>query len=271
MPRVNVARFAAYTRAMSHVARLFVDQPLKTSASVALDQGQSKYLLRVMRLQEGEMLRAFNGRDGEWRCALRVSGKTVALEPIAQMRAQTVGLDLTLMFAPIKKTRTDFIVEKASELGVKTLQPVITEYTQSARVRTDRLQNLVIEAAEQTERLDVPDVRKDLPLAKALAVWDETKPLYHCDEGSEAQPIADGLRKNPRQSAGFLIGPEGGFSPREREMLHALDFVVPVTLGPRILRAETAAVSVLSLWQALVGDWTEAPYVPEITFGRLQA
>lgn len=271
MPRVNVARFAAYTRAMSHIARLFIDQPLKTSASVALDEGQSKYLLRVMRLQEGEMLRAFNGRDGEWRCALRVSGKTAALDPIEQMRAQTACLDLTLMFAPIKKARTDFIVEKASELGVKTLQPVITEYTQSARVRTDRLQHLAIEAAEQTERLDVPNICSDLPLAKALAEWDKGKPLYYCDESSQPQPMADSLRKEVRQATGFLIGPEGGFSPREREMLRALDFIVPVTLGPRILRAETAVVSALSLWQALVGDWTEAPYVPENTSGRLQA
>ncbi|MEM1390323.1 MAG: 16S rRNA (uracil(1498)-N(3))-methyltransferase [Pseudomonadota bacterium] len=256
---------------MSHITRLFVDVTLAKGMPVSLDEMQAKYLIRVMRLKDGETMRAFNGRDGEWRCALCVTGKKAALEPIQQIRAQTVSLDLTLMFAPIKKARTDFIVEKASELGVKTLQPVITEYTQSSRVRSDRLQNLVIEAAEQTERLDVPGVCDDLPLAKALAEWDKNKPLYYCDEGSKALPVADILRKETRQAAGFLIGPEGGFSSREREMLHALDFIVPMTLGPRILRAETAVVSVLSLWQALVGDWTEAPYVPENTSGRLRA
>ena len=149
----------------------------------------------------------------------------------------------------------------ASELGVQVLQPVMTEYTQSSRVRADRLQSLVIEAAEQTERMDIPEVCDDLPLAKALAAWDSGKPLYYCDEGSEARPMAEVLRGESLQAAGLLIGPEGGFSPREREMLRALDFVIPVTLGPRILRAETAVVSALTLWQALVGDWGEGPYL----------
>ncbi|MEO1642635.1 MAG: 16S rRNA (uracil(1498)-N(3))-methyltransferase [Pseudomonadota bacterium] len=246
---------------MSHIARLFVESDLCEGVVAPLDEGQSKYLLRVMRLEDGAVLRAFNGRDGEWRSALRVSGKKASLEPLEQTRAQAAGLDLTLMFAPIKKARTDFIVEKASELGVRVLQPVMTEYTQSSRVRAHRLQSLVIEAAEQTERMDIPEVRDDLPLAKALAGWDSGKPLYYCDEGSEAQPMADVLRGESLQAAGLLIGPEGGFSPREREMLRALDFVIPVTLGPRILRAETAVVSALTLWQALVGDWGEGPYL----------
>lgn len=246
---------------MAHIARIFVEADLIEGRTIALDEGQSKYLLRVMRLEDGAVLRAFNGRDGEWRCALRVTGKKAAFEPLEQTRAQAAGLDLTLMFAPIKKARTDFIVEKAGELGVRVLQPVISEYTQSSRVRVDRLQTLVIEAAEQTERMDIPVVCEDLPLAKALAEWDKAKPLYYCDEGNKARPMADVLSGESRQAAGLLIGPEGGFSLRERQMLSALDFVTPVTLGPRILRAETAVVSALTLWQALVGDWGEGPYL----------
>lgn len=246
---------------MSHIARLYVEQTLARDERVVLSEGQSKYLLRVMRLGDGAALRAFNGRDGEWRSVLRVEGKKALLQPIEQTRSQSSSLDLTLFFAPIKKVRTDFIVEKASELGVRTLQPVITDYTQSSRVRVDRLRALVIEAAEQTERMDIPVVCEDLPLVKALADWDENKPLYYCDEGSEARPMVEVLAGEARPAAGVLIGPEGGFAPQEREMLRALDFVKPVTLGPRILRAETAVVSALTLWQALVGDWAEGPYL----------
>lgn len=246
---------------MSHVARLFVDADLSQGVPVPLEERQSKYLLRVMRLEAGAILRAFNGRDGEWRCRLQVNGKKAALEPTEQGRSQVTGLDLTLLFAPIKKTRTDFIVEKASELGVRTIQPVITEYTQTSRVRADRLQSLVIEAAEQTERMDIPEVCNDLPLGKALAAWDASKPLYYCDEGSESRPMAETLNSELSKTAGLLIGPEGGFSPKERKLLRALEFVIPVTLGPRILRAETAVVSALTLWQALVGDWEKGPYL----------
>jgi len=138
---------------------------------------------------------------------------------------------------------------------------VITEYTQTSRVRADRLQSLVIEAAEQTERMDIPEVCNDLPLGKALAAWDRSKPLYYCDEGSAARPMVEVLKGDLPRVAGLLVGPEGGFSPREREMLRALEFVIPVTLGPRILRAETAVVSALTLWQALVGDWDKGPYL----------
>ena len=246
---------------MSHIARLYVDQRLANGDQVILAEAQSKYLLRVMRLEEGAIVRVFNGRDGEWRCALVIHGKKAILEPVERMRAQTTALDLTLMFAPIKKTRTDFIVEKASELGVRTLQPVITEYTQTNRVRTDRLQALVIEAAEQTERMDIPEVRDAAKLSDCLAIWDSSTPLYNCDEGSTARPMVQALKDVKQKAVGLLVGPEGGFSPRERDMLRALDFVIPVTLGPRILRAETAIVSALTLWQAMVGDWNEGPYL----------
>ncbi|MEL8056435.1 MAG: 16S rRNA (uracil(1498)-N(3))-methyltransferase [Pseudomonadota bacterium] len=246
---------------MSHIARLYVDQRLASEDQVILAEAQSKYLLRVMRLEDGAIIRVFNGRDGEWRCALGIHGKKAILEPFEQTRTQSTALDLTLMFAPIKKTRTDFIVEKASELGVRTLQPVITEYTQTNRVRTDRLQALVIEAAEQTERMDIPEVRDAAKLSDCLAAWDRSKPLFYCDEGSTARPMVQALKDVKQKAVGLLVGPEGGFSPRERDMLRALDFVISVTLGPRILRAETAIVSALTLWQAMVGDWNEGPYL----------
>lgn len=248
---------------MSHIARIYVTARLQANETVALSEGQSKYLIRVMRLADGAIVRAFNGTDGEWRCALQVEGKAAALAPLEQTREQISGPDLTLLFAPIKKARTDFIVEKATELGVRAIRPVLTEYTQTQRVRTDRMQTLTIEAAEQTERMDLPEVFEAESLPKALAKWDASIPLIYCDEGADAAPMAQYRSHLGDRSAGMLVGPEGGFSPRERQMLRDLDFVLPITLGPRILRAETAVVSALTLWQSQVGDWQMAPYLPE--------
>ncbi|WP_169711705.1 16S rRNA (uracil(1498)-N(3))-methyltransferase [Henriciella litoralis] len=249
---------------MSSVSRLYVASPLAAGDLVNLDDNQSKYLMRVMRLGEGDEVRIFNGTDGEWSAKLVPhSAKKASLEPVRQTREQVGTPDLTLFFAPLKKARTDFVVEKACELGVRQIQPVMTEFTQSSRVRSDRLQSVVIEAAEQTERMDVPKVQDDRPLHAALDDWPTGKPLYYCDEAGDAKPFARVLESSESRSAGILIGPEGGFSPKERERLRSLDFVVPVTLGPRILRAETAAVSALTLWQSIVGDWQEHPYLPE--------
>lgn len=247
---------------MSHIPRLFVEADLSQGALVALPEGQSKYLTRVMRLAEGASVRAFNGRDGEWVCTLQVEGKRAGLSPQQQTRVHGSGSDLILLFAPLKKARTDYAVEKACELGVARIQPVMTEYTQTGRVRADKLHAIATEAAEQTERLDVPVIGEAMNLSAALAAWDAKDPLYYCDEGSEARPMRDAIQTKS-DAAGVLIGPEGGFSPRERAQLRALDFVIPVTLGPRILRAETAVVSALTIWQSEVGDWRMSPYVPE--------
>jgi 16S rRNA (uracil1498-N3)-methyltransferase len=248
---------------MSHIARLFVDQPLQAGQAVPLPEAQSRYLLRVMRLTDGAEVRLFNGTDGEWRSALSADRKTAVLTPLVRIRDQVSAPQLSLLFAPIKKARTDFIVEKATELGVSDLQPVLTAYTQTQRVRTDRMRLLSIEAAEQTERMDLPEVFEAAPLPKVLAAWEPAKPLIYCDEGGEATPISEQANRLVGKPAGILIGPEGGFSPKEQEMLRALEFVIPITLGPRILRAETAVVSALTLWQSLVGDWQKAPYVPD--------
>ncbi|MFN3211597.1 MAG: 16S rRNA (uracil(1498)-N(3))-methyltransferase [Henriciella sp.] len=248
---------------MSHIARLFVPEPLIAGQEINLPQDQSRYLTRVMRLQTGAIVRVFNGQDGEWRCVLAGSPKSVALVPERQMRSQIEGPDLQLLFAPIKKTRTDFIVEKATELGVSAIQPVFTDYCQTQRVRIDRFESLVIEAAEQTERLDVPLIHEASALMKVLADWDPARPLIFCDESAEAAPLSSFSHRINEKPAGVLIGPEGGFSSKERETLRALEFVIPITLGPRILRAETAVVSALTLWQSQVGDWQKSPYLPE--------
>lgn len=248
---------------MSHIPRLFVDQPLTAGENLALPVEQSKYLLRVMRLLSGASVRAFNGKDGEWMCELLIDGKTAILAPSTQTRDQTAALNLTLLFAPIKKARTDFIIEKATELGAGAIQPVFTDYTQSSRVRVDRMEHLVIEAAEQTERMDLPTVLEAKKLTQILSEWNPDTPLIFCDEGADASPMTKLGDKLIGSGAGLLIGPEGGFSPKEREMLRHHPFVIPITLGPRILRAETAVVSALTLWQSLVGDWQNAPYLPE--------
>lgn len=247
---------------MSHIARLFVESPLRPEQPVDLGADQGRYLTRVMRLQPGSKVRAFNGQDGEWECELQGTPKSAVLNPLRQTRVQGTGTDLTLLFAPIKKARTDFIIEKATELGVSAIHPVLTEYTQTSRVRVDRFRSLAIEAAEQTERMDVPEIFEAVPLAKALSVWTDQRPLIYCDESAEAAPLAVHASSLAQKPASILIGPEGGFSPRERQMLRALDFVIPITLGPRILRAETAVVSALTLWQSLLGDWQNSPYLP---------
>lgn len=247
---------------MTNIPRLYIDAQLQAGGeAIDLPDAQAKYLTRVMRLPDGARVRAFNGADGEWACRLAVAGRQVQLHPEMQLRPPEAGPDLTLFFAPVKKTRTDFIVEKACELGVRAIVPVMTAYTQSARVRTDRLQALVTEAAEQTERLDLPHVSEAMTLAAALAKWPDAAPLYYCDEAANAAPMRAAV--TPAAQAGILIGPEGGFSAQERAMLRQRPGIVPVTLGPRILRAETAAVAALTIWQSQVGDWTQAPYLPK--------
>lgn len=248
---------------MSHIARLFTPEPLVEGQEISLPADQTRYLTRVMRLEAGAIVRVFNGQDGEWRCALAGTPKSAVLIPQQQVRPQHSGPDLTLLFAPIKKARTDFIVEKATELGVRTIQPVFTDYCQTNRVRIDRFESLAIEASEQTERMDIPNIYEARALPKVLSEWDAHRPLIFCDESAQAAPLANYSKHLHEKPAGVLIGPEGGFSPKEREMLRSLDFVMPITLGPRILRAETAVVSALTLWQSLVGDWQKSPYLPE--------
>ncbi len=275
------------------VPRLFVEAPLVAGATVPLEEGQARYLTSVMRLGPGAPVRVFNGADGEWNATLAQAGKKGAsLAIAARTREQTATPDLMLLFAPVKRHGTDLIVEKATELGVRTLQPVLTRRTVSETVRIERLRAIAIEAAEQTERLDVPEIMAPLPLHRILDGWDGERPIIFCDEEGGAPSIAmalsasvqrsetgevapalagdgggSGARPHPpaapgtfparggRKKLALLTGPEGGFDPEERRLLRSLPYVVPVSLGPRILRAETAVIAALAVIQSSWGDW----------------
>lgn len=234
--------------------RLFVPHDLTAGAQLSLDEGQSRYLAAVMRQAVGDEVAVFNGRDGEWRTRVETVGKrSVSLAALAQTRAQEVGPDLDLIIALVKRARLETIVEKAAELGARRVRPVVTERTNADHTRVDRLQAIAVEASEQTGRLDVPSVAEPTKLERMLADWEPGRRLLFCDEAGDARPVLEAV-----DGAGpwaILIGPEGGFSGRERELLRAQPFATPATLGPRILRADTAAISALTLWQAAAGDW----------------
>ncbi len=233
--------------------RLYVDQPLAPGQAVRLSPDQAHYLTGVMRLTAGAAILIFNGRDGEWRATLAEAGKRGAIAlPDTQTRPLHLPPDLWLLFAPIKKARTDFIVEKAVELGAARILPVQTRHTNSERIRQDRLQAHAIEAAEQCGATYVPGVTDLQHLDKLLAKWPDDRRLYWCDETAIGQPATLTPATGP---AAILIGPEGGFSAEEAARLRGKANVIPLSLGPRILRADTAAVAALTLWQAACGDW----------------
>jgi 16S rRNA (uracil1498-N3)-methyltransferase len=235
--------------------RLFVDGALGSGVSVALSQDQAHYLRGVMRRSLGDGVILFNGRDGEWRAELtELERKSATAECREQLRPQGEEPDLWLLFAPVKKARLDIIVEKAAELGVSRLQPVITRYTDVERVKTERLIAQVREAAEQSERLTVPEVMDPQALNDVLAHWPADRPLIFADEEGGTPALA-ALQDLEAENAAILIGPEGGFAPEERQAISALPVTKRVSLGPRILRAETAVISMLTLWQAARGDW----------------
>ena len=239
--------------------RLFVEADLGLGLRVAPAEGQAHYLLHVMRAKTGDHVRLFNGRDGEWRARLaEVSKRNCVLECEAQTAAQRAVPDLWLVFAPIKKTPADYLTQKATELGVSRLQPVSTRRTIVSRVNLERMRANAVEAAEQSDRLSVPDIGELTELEKLLAKWPQGRRVLFCDEGGEARPIAEVLSGASGEPWAVLTGPEGGFDPQERASVRALPFVVPVSLGPRILRADTAALAALTVWQALRGDWRDA-------------
>lgn len=233
--------------------RLFVEQPLGEGQEIALSQAQAHYLVNVMRLGAGAELALFNNRDGEWLAHLVQTSKRSALARcVAQSAPQRLPPDLWLLFAPIKKARTDFIVEKSAELGAARILPVQSDFTNAERIRQDRLQAHAVEAAEQCGGTYVPEVAPLTPLARVLDNWPGGRALVWCDE---ARANAAQMSPLPPAPAAILIGPEGGFSPTERQRLASLPMVHPITLGPRILRADTAAVAALTLWQSAQGDW----------------
>ncbi|WP_374656559.1 16S rRNA (uracil(1498)-N(3))-methyltransferase [Phenylobacterium sp.] len=241
--------------------RLYVAADLAQGVALALDQGQSHYLVSVMRRAVGDEVLVFNGRDGEWRTTIEVLGKRgVIVRPTAQERPQAIGPDVDLVVALVKRARVETIAEKAAELGARRVRLVITERTNPERTRIDRLSAIAAEAAEQTGRLDVPQIFEPVKLSRLIEEWEPPRRLLFCDEAGDAKPVLDALAGAAPAPWAILIGPEGGFSPAERETLRNLPYATPATLGPRILRADTAAISALTLWQAARGDWREGDW-----------
>jgi 16S rRNA (uracil1498-N3)-methyltransferase len=268
--------------------RLHLPDDLAAGARITLGPDATRYLLSVMRQAVGDAVLLFNGRHGEWRAVIAEAGKrSVVLQVDTRTRAQETGPDLDLLMALVKRTRLETIVEKAAELGARRVRLVITRRTQTDHTNAARLQAIGAEAAEQTGRLDVPEVVAPERLDRILDAWEPGRDLVFCDEAGDSQPLLDVLSSRQRDAlsgtqgpqaaaldpvgpgsslrsgrddgigrpAAILIGPEGGFAPEERDRLRALPFTTPVSLGPRILRADTAAVSALTLWQAAAGDW----------------
>lgn len=243
--------------------RLFVDAPLSAGGEAPLSANQAHYLRHVLRRNEGDAVLLFNGRDGEWRGRIAELGKSRASAAVeSQTRPHEAEPDLWLLFAPIKRGPMEFTVEKATELGAAVLAPVITRRTVVGRVNTERLRAIAMESAEQCHRLNVPEVREAKPLSQMLDAWPEGRRLLLCDETGQGRPIAAvlaGLDPPARRAPwAILIGPEGGFDPAELDAIKKRTIVTPVTLGRRLLRAETAATAAIACWQAMVGDWTQA-------------
>lgn len=235
--------------------RLFVPNDLSAGAGVVPTVDQSRYLTSVMRLTVGAELLLFNGRDGEWRATIvEATKRGCLLKAEALTRPMQVGPDLDLIVAMVKRGRVETIVEKAAELGARRVRLTVTRRTNVDFVKLGRLDAIAMEAAEQTGRLDVPEVLDPEKLDRILDDWDPARRLVFCDEGGDARPAIEALAGTGAPAA-ILIGPEGGFAPEERERLRGLSFVTPVSLGPRILRADTAAISAMTLWQAAAGDW----------------
>jgi 16S rRNA (uracil1498-N3)-methyltransferase len=236
--------------------RLFIDAPLAIGTRIALDRAQANYLLNVLRLGEGGEVLIFNGRDGEWRSRISVDGrKSGSLLTLARTREQTPDSPVSYLFAPLKHARLDYMVQKAVEMGAGRLQPVMTRRTQPNRINLDRMRANVIEAAEQCGIINIPTVEAEMALDKVLAGLAPGTTLVFCDEdAAQANPIAALQDVKPGPIA-VLIGPEGGFDAGEREMLLARENTVRISLGPRILRADTAAVAAMAVIQAACGDW----------------
>lgn len=246
-------------------ARLYVENDLRAGQEIRLEGNQGHYLVNVMRARAGEYVGLFNGRDGEWQAEIVKTGKGKAELRVRETIApQTTEPDLWYLFAPIKKARLDYMVQKATELGVSLLRPVRTVRTNLDRLKQDKIRQNVIEAAEQCGRMTVPDVMPMMTLEELLDGWPEDRLIMFCDEqGAEDQnafPVGKAIdevgawQERPEKWA-ILIGPEGGFTEGERNLIRSKAHVVPVTLGPRILRADTAAIVAIALWQSFRGDW----------------
>jgi len=238
-----------------HSPRLYVEAPLEEGATVPLARAQAHYLRSVLRLKSSDRVLVFNGRDGEWDASLAGQRRAAVLRIGTRRRAQTAPADLHYLFAPLKSARLDYMVQKAVELGASLLQPVFTRHGQVARVNAERMRANAIEAAEQCGILSLPQIASPVAFARLLAGWDARRCLVFCDEAAAVGDPVAALAGVPPSPLALLIGPEGGFAADERAALLKLPNVVRLSLGPRILRADTAAVAALALIQAVIGDW----------------
>ena len=237
--------------------RLYMETTLEIEREIACTRAQANYLLNVMRLGDGAQILIFDGRNGEWRASLTQQKRSACtLRVLEQVRPQQDGPDIEYLFAPVKRARLDFMVQKATELGVAAIRPVMTRHTDAKRVKVARMHANVIEAAEQCGVLRIPNVHEPVKLDTLLDAWNPARRIVYCDEGAPVTSPLDALRALAPGPLAVLIGPEGGFDADERARLHGLAHVIPVSLGPRVMRADTAAVVILSLVNAVLGDWT---------------
>jgi 16S rRNA (uracil1498-N3)-methyltransferase len=243
-------------RANFRMQRLFINAPLSTGAAVEANSEQFNYLANVLRMDEGAEILLFNGRDGEWKASLTFpTRKRILLTATEETRPQPAPSDLHYLFAPLKVGRMDYLVQKAVEMGAGFLQPVMTQHVQGKITNLDKIRANIIEAAEQCGILGIPDVAEPVRLADLLDRWPADRRIIYCDEGDAGQNPLPLLSKVTERKIALLVGPEGGFSEEERTRLHSLDFVTAIPLGPRILRADTAAVAAMAVIQAAIGDW----------------
>ena len=244
-------------RANFRLQRLFIESDIASGKALPVSDGQFNYLANVLRLEEGAEILIFNGRDGEWKAALSFpTRKRILLAAAEETRPQPAPCDLHYLFAPLKVGRMDYLVQKSVEMGAGLLQPVMTQHVQGKITNLDKLRANVVEAAEQCGVLGIPDVAEPVRLLDLLDRWPKERRIIYCDEGDAGQnplPVLSAIRE---RHLALLVGPEGGFSEEERARLRSLDFVTAIPLGPRILRADTAAVAALAVVQAAIGDWS---------------
>ena len=236
--------------------RLYIDHPISNDLRYTCSSAQANYLLNVLRLKSDEIIYVFNGKDGEWSAQVEpIKRKECKLKILNKVRDQGSSQDIEYLFAPLKRSRLDYMIQKAVELGVSRLRPVFTSRTIMKRVNLERMQANVIEAAEQCGVLFLPKVSEPENLKKIISDWPEERNLIFCDERAQIKSPIDALSSKTSQPVSVLVGPEGGFDQEEQDLLRNQPFVTPVSLGPRIMRADTAAVAILSLVNATIGDW----------------